>query len=94
MQKVGIKDLKNRLTYYLKMTRLGDKIVVTERGAPVAILHGLDQVEDQAGVEERLAFLAKKGMIRLPLRKGKLGRFVSRETAGQPASEIIIEERK
>ena len=55
MQKVGIKDLKNRLTYYLKMTRLGENIVVTERGAPVAILHALDRVEDQAGVEERLA---------------------------------------
>ena len=94
MEMVGVKDLKNRFTYYLKLTKTGDKIIVTDRGSPVAILHGLDHVEENAGIEERLAALAKRGMLRFPVKPGKLGRFKGVEAAGKPPSEIIIEERK
>ncbi len=48
----------------------------------------------KAEVEERLASLAKAGMLRLPLKKGKLPPFKSVRAAGKPASEIIIEERR
>ena len=36
MLTVGVRELKNRLTYYLKAVKQGDDIVVTERGMPVA----------------------------------------------------------
>jgi len=38
MKMVGIKELKNKLTYYLKLTKEGNKIIVTDRGFPVAII--------------------------------------------------------
>lgn len=94
MHLIGIKELKNRLTYYLKLTKKGDRIVVTDRGSPIAILHSLDQVEDSAGLEERLASLAKKGMLKLPSRWSKLSSFESVLASGKAASEIIIEERR
>lgn len=94
MQMVRVKDLKNRLTYYLKLTKAGDNIIVTDRGSPVAILHSLDHVEEDAGIEERLAALAKRGMVRFPVRPGKLGSFKGIEVNGKPASEIIMEERE
>ncbi len=94
MQKVGIKELKDKLTYYLKLTREGDSIIVTDRGAPVAIIHSLDIIEETASTEEKLASLAKKGLIRLPKAVRSLGRSKSVETTGQPASAIIVEERK
>ena len=94
MQLVGIKELKNKLTYYLGLTKKGDSIVVTDRGRPVAVLHNLDAVEESASLEERLASLAKHGMIRLPLRKGKLSAVKPIKAKGKPASEIIIEERR
>ncbi len=45
MHRVGKKELefKNKLNHYLKMTRKGDRIVVTDKGLPIAILHSLDQ---------------------------------------------------
>ena len=43
MALVGIKELKNRLTYYLGLAKEGDNIIVTDRGKPVAILHSLDK---------------------------------------------------
>ncbi len=94
METVGIKELKNRLTYYLKLTKGGSKIIVTDRGSPVAIIQSIDRVRNNTGLEERLASLAKRGMLRLPLKKGKLPPFKSVKAFGKPASEIIIEERR
>jgi prevent-host-death family protein len=91
---VGIRELKNKLTYYLKLTQEGDEIIVTDRASPVAIIQSIDRVKNKVGVEERLASLAKRGMLRLPLRRGKLPPFKSVKVTGKPASEIIIEERR
>ena len=32
MHMVGIKDLKDKLTYYLKLTRKGDQVIAEEEG--------------------------------------------------------------
>jgi len=94
METVGIKELKNKLTYYLKLTKEGNRIIVTDRGSPVAIIRSIDRMRNKTGIEERLASLAKRGMLRLPLKKGKLPPFKSVKATGNPASEIIIEERR
>jgi prevent-host-death family protein len=94
MHLVGIKELKNKLTHYLRLTKKGDQIVVTERGAPIAILHSLDHIEVSAGLEERLASLAKGGNLRLPIKKGKLPNYEAVSATGKLASKIIIEERR
>jgi prevent-host-death family protein len=94
METVGIKELKNKLTHYLRLTKEGSKIIVTDRGAPVAIIQSIDHVKNNVGVEERIASLAKRGMLRLPLKKGKLPPFRSVKVAGKPASKIILEERR
>ena len=94
MHMVGIKELKDRLTYYLRLTRQGDNVIVTDRGAPVAIIHSLDHIEPDAGTEERLALLATQGMVRLPVKRGKLAPFRSLTAPGRAASEIIVGERR
>lgn len=38
MTAVGVRELKNRLSQYLKRVRAGERLVVTERGKPVAII--------------------------------------------------------
>ena len=35
---VGVRELKNRLSEYLRMVRRGEEILVTDRGEPVAEL--------------------------------------------------------
>jgi hypothetical protein len=67
---------------------------VTDRGTPVAIIQSVDGDKNNIGAEERLASLAKRGMIRLPVKQGKLFPFKSVRTSGKPASEIIMEERR
>jgi prevent-host-death family protein len=94
MQQVGIRELKNRLTYYLDSVKKGENVVVTDRGKPVAILHGFDKIEEDAGPEERLAALAARGVLTLPKRKGPLRRIQRAEVEGELVSETIIRERR
>jgi prevent-host-death family protein len=91
---VGIKELKNKLTYYLRLINGGDRVIVTDRGSPIAVLHSLDHVEEHADEEERLASMAKRGMVRLPTKQKRLTAFKSIEARGKPVSRIIIEERR
>jgi prevent-host-death family protein len=96
MQLVGIRDLKNKLTHYLETVKKGNPIIITDRGVPVAILHNLDQLEEKAGPEERLAYLAKQGFLTLPKKeRGTAAPPIERATVrGEPVSETIARERR
>lgn len=94
MQTVGVRELKNRLTYYLGEVKNGENVVVTDRGNPVAIMHRLDKIEENAGLDERLAALAAQGHLRLPTAKGPLGSFTPVYMDGEPLSETLIRERR
>lgn len=94
MQMVGVKELKDKLTYYLGLAKEGDNIIVTDRGTPVAILHSLEHIEKEASLEERLVSLAKQGKIRLPLKNAKLSSVKPIKIKDKPLSETIIEERR
>ena len=94
MEIVGIKELKDRLTYFIRRTKEGERVIVTDRGSPVAVLHSLDQAETHAAPEEHLAALAKRGLVRLPTRSTPLAPFTPVPAKGKPASRIIIEDRR
>ena len=94
METVGIRELKNKLTYYLRLTKGGNRIIVTDRGTPMAILQSIDRITNRSGMEQRLASLAKRGMVTLPLKKGKLPPFKALKATGKPTSQIILEDRR
>jgi prevent-host-death family protein len=94
MHTVGVRELKNKVTHYLKIAKQGDKVVVTDRGVPVAILHSLDQMERTTSLEERLASLAKEGVLNLPKMKSSWPQFQRVQSKGHPVSETLIQERK
>ena len=95
MVTVGVRELKNRLTYYLKRTRSGERVVVTDRGTPVAVLHEVSQIERDAPAEEYLAAAASEGTVRLPLPGATLNlRSAPLAHTGTSASAIIVEDRR
>ncbi|MEI6205497.1 MAG: type II toxin-antitoxin system Phd/YefM family antitoxin [Desulfuromonadales bacterium] len=94
MQTVGVRELKNRLTYYLGEIKNGENVVVTDRGNPVAIMHRLDKIEKDAGLDERLATLAAQGHLRLPTAKRPCASFTPLHLDGEPLSETLIRERR
>ncbi len=94
MHYVGIRELKNRLTYYLGLTREGDNVIVTDRGKPMAILHNVANTEENTGVEERLVSLAGKGLVRLPRPKSRMSAERPRKIKGKTVSAIITGDRR
>ena len=65
MKSVGLRELKNRLSEYVRQVRSGHSILVTDRGQPVAeILPPRSAVADPRG-RRRLAALARRGSVSL-----------------------------
>ena len=61
---VGVRELQNRLSEYLRMVRAGEEILVTDRGEAVAELRQPLDGLDSAAYSE-LARRARAGKIRL-----------------------------
>ena len=61
MERVGVRELRQSLSVYLRRVRRGEKFEVTERGRPVAMLQPIVAADDP------LARLEARG---IPLRRG------------------------
>lgn len=93
MATVGIRELKNRLTRYLRLTQDGEEVVITERGRPIALLGPLPADRQPQGIEARLARLAALGRLTLPKRR-PLGRIHRVRLTGVPLSQTVLEDRR
>jgi prevent-host-death family protein len=51
---VGVRAFKNGLSRYLRRVRAGQRIVVTQRGRPVAIVAGIAARDGEAAAAEAL----------------------------------------
>jgi prevent-host-death family protein len=93
MSTVGVKKLKNELTQYLRRTKKGEEVIVTERGKPIALIQPIRSAQNLESREARLAQLAAQGLITLPtqkpLRKVRLARMT-----GAPISKMILQDRR
>jgi prevent-host-death family protein len=93
MSTVGVKELKNRLTHYLRRTKQGEEVIVTERGTPIALIQPIKSAEKAVSLEARLARLAAQGVVALPTRK-PLSRVRLVKVSGEPISKTIVEDRR
>ena len=87
---VGIKELKNRLSHYLRIVRSGEAVLVTDRGAVLAELRPVAArpVEDAA-----LGELARQGVVTLP--NGKLPDLrPARRKRRLLISAMVVEDRR
>lgn len=93
--KVGTRELKNRLSHYLKQVKnTGESLYVTERGTVVAELRPVRETRESKRAEEQaLARMAARG----DLTNGK-GHFRDvkpiKVKPGKPLSRILLEERR
>jgi len=65
MKSVGVRDLKNRLSEYLRRVRLGESVLVTDRGEVVAELSPPGQGQTDSSAPAGLLALAKRGLATL-----------------------------
>lgn len=89
MTTVGVRELKNNLSHYLRDVKRGKPITITERGRSVAILMPAMSPPDAQIARE----LSRKGIGSW---KGGKPKGASRQVVvkGKPISQMIIEERR
>lgn len=62
---MGLRDLKNRLSEYVREVRSGEAMLVTDRGEVVAELNPPGQGAEGPGVRSALVVLARRGQLTL-----------------------------
>lgn len=70
MQTVGVRELKNKLSEYLRRVRLGERVLVTDRGEVVAEFLPPGQGQDDPSVPAGLQSLNKRGLLTLGAPRG------------------------
>lgn len=91
MERVSVRDLKNQLSAYLRRVQTGTRVLVTDRGTPVAELSPVR--EEDVPPEEALKKMADAGEVVAPRGKG-FSKFKPIEMEGPPLSQTILEERE
>jgi prevent-host-death family protein len=93
MSTVGVKQLKDRLTEYLRHTKQGEEVIITERGKPIALIQPIGSAAKAVSIEAKLARLAAQGAVTLPTQK-PLKRVRLVKVSGKPISKVIVEDRR
>jgi antitoxin (DNA-binding transcriptional repressor) of toxin-antitoxin stability system len=62
MRAIGIRELKSRLSEYVRLARSGEVVLVTDRGRVAAELHPPGAAAARAGAADPMAELAHRGL--------------------------------
>jgi prevent-host-death family protein len=86
---VSVRDLKNRLSEYLRRARAGERLVVTDRGRPIVEVCPLSR--RRLSPAEALRRLADAGEITLG--RGALREVAPIRVRGRPVSRTLLDDR-
>jgi prevent-host-death family protein len=92
VQIVGVKEIKNNLSRYLRRIKAGEEIVITERGKPIARIIREDR--GRQSIRDALFPLIEKGLVAMPSIRIAKSRLVPRELPGKQVSEMVVEDRR
>ena len=95
MKTVGVRELKNRLSEYLRQVRSGESVLVTDRGEVVAEFSPPGKSLGDASVPAGLVALARRGLATLGTpNDASLYAALPRAHRGQRnAAQLLDEER-
>jgi prevent-host-death family protein len=86
---VGIRDLKARLSRYMRAVKSGTTIVVTERGRPVGRLIAI-----QSSPQDRIAELAKAGFLQWNGKKFRPRKVSPVVRGNTTVADLLLENRE
>jgi antitoxin (DNA-binding transcriptional repressor) of toxin-antitoxin stability system len=95
MKTVGVRELKNRLSEYIRRVRSGEGVLVTDRGEVVAELSPPGQGQTDAAVPPGLLALARRGLATLgaPGDAALYPALPRRRTGKRSAAQLLDDER-
>lgn len=98
MIQVSISEIKNRLSYYLKLVRGGEEVEILDRKNPVARLIHVSKVSPAKAEAPWIKEMEQLGIVVRPDKKGYSGKFLARKNlppVGKPGVlDALLEERE
>jgi prevent-host-death family protein len=88
-RRIGIRELRSKLSEYVREVKAGETIVVTEHGRPVARI-----IPEVTSLQERLEALTKSGAILWSGRPYRPGKPVARMRGKRTIADIVVENRE
>jgi antitoxin (DNA-binding transcriptional repressor) of toxin-antitoxin stability system len=100
MIQVSISEIKNRLSYYLRLVRGGEQIEILDRKTPLARLSHVSLSESQANETPWIKEVELLGIVKAPQKKGFPAEVIAEENvvltrraADASVLEALLEER-
>ncbi len=87
--KVNIRELKSRLSYYLRLAKAGESVEILERGNPIGRI-----IPTGLPVRDRIEAMAQSGLLVWNKRKLKPMAPVARVRGKRTVAELLIEDRE
>ncbi|GAC1504320.1 MAG: hypothetical protein NVS1B6_12280 [Steroidobacteraceae bacterium] len=95
MKTVGIRELKDRLSEYLRQVRSGENVLVTDRGQVVAEISPPGKSPADSSVPTGLRELARRGLATLgPQGNASLYPALPRSKRGRRTAARILDEER
>ena len=85
---VSIRELKGRLSHYLRLTRKGVSVVITDRGVPIGRIVPMGQ-----DLDERLAAMRETGLVQWSGQKLRRRKPVAKLLGRKTVAQLLVEDR-
>ena len=101
MIQVNISEIKNRLSYYLRLVRGGEQIEILDRNTPLARMIHVSQADTENNQKQWIKEMEQLGIVTPPKKKGFPPELLARKKATlthakeKPAVlKALLEERR
>jgi prevent-host-death family protein len=86
---VSIRELKSRLSHYLRLTRKGESVVITDRGVPIGRIVPMGQ-----DLGQRMAAMCEAGQAQWSGRKLAPRKPVAKVRGKGTVAQLVVEDRE
>ena len=86
---VNVRELKARLSHYLRLAKAGEAVEITERGVPIGRI-----VPTAAPIEDRIDAMARSGLLQWDERRLPRVVPVARARGSRSVADLLVEDRE
>ncbi len=86
---VSIRELKSRLSHYLRLTRNGESVVITDHGVPIGRIVPIGQA-----LGERLDAMRESGLTQWSGRKLRRRKPVAKLLGTKTVAQLLVDDRE
>lgn len=89
---VSIRELKSRLSHFLRLTKEGESLIITDRGTPIGRIVPIVQTGKRLG--ERLAAMKQAGQLEWSGHKLSASKPVAKARGKRGVADLLVDDRE